>query len=269
LTTTPTPHPKTPRKSGVSRKAKIWGFIGGLALVVTIVAGGIEILKDVNLWNVGNIRPKAALKSNTPAHRPTNYGSAYDGGWGPSRDTFTLQDPATYAVLNSITNNPVQGDERNFVQVREKNDPNSTYADLIKAKPGDTLVVFAYVDNDAADDLPGPISTIQGFSAQVILQPAIADHSIGVILSAKNAASVWDGCSVVTDEPAQLQIIPDSADYHSAVANLAIDTSEVQDGEPFLLGEGKLDGELSVGVTAKGVELAGGYLTFEVKVLPK
>ena len=35
--------------------------------------------------------------------------------WGPDRPTFTIEQPANYVTFNSITNNPVHGDERNFV----------------------------------------------------------------------------------------------------------------------------------------------------------
>ncbi len=34
--------------------------------------------------------------------------------YGPERETFTIEKPASYITFNSITNNPNYGDERNF-----------------------------------------------------------------------------------------------------------------------------------------------------------
>lgn len=39
--------------------------------------------------------------------------------WGPSRDTYTIENPASHNVFNSITDNPDYGDERNFLRVRD------------------------------------------------------------------------------------------------------------------------------------------------------
>ena len=72
--------------------------------------------------------------------------------WGPSRATFTTAVPATYVTFNSITDNPSQGDERNFVKVREANAGNETYSDSISLTAGSEYVVYIYFHNNAASN---------------------------------------------------------------------------------------------------------------------
>jgi hypothetical protein len=72
---------------------------------------------------------------------------------GPSRDTFTTAKPADYVTFNSIVDNPVQGDERNFMQVKATDAANSTYTDSISLTPGKKYTVFMYYHNNAASNL--------------------------------------------------------------------------------------------------------------------
>ena len=41
--------------------------------------------------------------------------------WGPDRPTYTFENPAPHVTFNSMTNNQMHGDERNFVQIKETN----------------------------------------------------------------------------------------------------------------------------------------------------
>lgn len=83
--------------------------------------------------------------------------------WGPSdRPTYTMQHAATKPVFDSITNNPVQGDERNFMQIREAGQPNSAYADSVSLKPSTEYVVYVYYHNDANRLLNGKDYTGKG-----------------------------------------------------------------------------------------------------------
>ena len=73
--------------------------------------------------------------------------------WGPNRDTFTIEKPATRVVLNSITNNPDIGDERNFVRIRKLANTNDKWSDDLKITESGEYVVRMYVHNNAADNL--------------------------------------------------------------------------------------------------------------------
>ena len=55
--------------------------------------------------------------------------------WGPSRATFTMQNPATYVTFNSLTDNPNLGDERNFTSVREVGSTGDWH-DAVTVQPG-------------------------------------------------------------------------------------------------------------------------------------
>ena len=71
--------------------------------------------------------------------------------WGPDRTTYTMDQPADYAVFNSITNNSAIGDERNFVRIREANSGNP-FRDEVEVVPGKEYEVYIYFHNDAASD---------------------------------------------------------------------------------------------------------------------
>ena len=73
--------------------------------------------------------------------------------WGPNRDTFTIEKPATRVVFNSITNNPDIGDERNFVRIRKLANTNDKWSDDLKITESGEYVVRMYVHNNAADNL--------------------------------------------------------------------------------------------------------------------
>ncbi len=73
--------------------------------------------------------------------------------WGPSRTLFTTAHPAGYVTFNSITDNPAQGNETNFVQVKEATASNSTYAENVTLNAGKEYTVFVYYHNNAASNL--------------------------------------------------------------------------------------------------------------------
>lgn len=76
-------------------------------------------------------------------------GSAY--AWGPERQTYTNEHPASYATFNSITDNVAVGDERNFVRVREIG-TEKPYSDEVEVTPGKEYEVYIYYHNNAASN---------------------------------------------------------------------------------------------------------------------
>ncbi len=70
--------------------------------------------------------------------------------WGPERQTYTMEVPATAPTMNSITNNPMIGDERNFVRVREAG--AGDFIDTAEVEPGKTYEVYIFYHNNAADN---------------------------------------------------------------------------------------------------------------------
>ena len=68
-----------------------------------------------------------------------------DNEWGPERETYTWEHPADKVTINSITDNPTLGDERNFVRVREYG-TNDTYSDNVN-------IDILPLDYDILDDV--------------------------------------------------------------------------------------------------------------------
>lgn len=71
-------------------------------------------------------------------------------GWGPNRQTYTMEDPADYATFNSITDNVLVGDERQFVRVVEDG-VGDTYSHDLTIEPGKRYRVYIYYHNDASE----------------------------------------------------------------------------------------------------------------------
>ena len=133
------------------------------------------------------------INDESPVHNPapatvTTEGSA--GGWGPDRPTYTMTHPPTEPVLNSITDNPDHGDERNFVQVRNLT-RDSLFGEEVEACSGDLVEVYVGIWNDAAPDL-GDGGTILGLRMKALVTDRQDSTAIGGVLEATNAATVWD-----------------------------------------------------------------------------
>jgi len=184
--------------------------------------------------------------------------------WGPSRDTFTTAKPADYVTFNSIVDNPVQGDERNFMQVKASDTANSTYADSISLVPGKKYTVSMYYHNNAASNLN---LTANGAYAKVQIPAVVTKGSANIKAVGKIGASnakpteVWDDISFnnSTDGDIALRFVPGSAHiYNRGKTNGAelLGDKIITSGIP--LGYDNLDGNL------KGSSDYAGYITFEV-----
>lgn len=193
------------------------------------------------------------------------------GGWGPSREVFTIDDPPEYVVMNSIVDNPAVGDERNFVQIRHVGDSNELYADRLHASVGDTLVVFVWVSNDASDFVDSEPASIQGLSARLYVgDTEKSEVPLSVKLSAKNATEVWDGVLVTVPIGATIEYLPGSATFHTndpEAGSYVVPDVDFGNGGAMSIGYSAPDGELPVGYGHAGDYRGHGYLTFRVTVV--
>ncbi|HEY9306724.1 MAG TPA: hypothetical protein VIP82_02875 [Microbacterium sp.] len=197
-----------------------------------------------------------------PAPSPEPSAPPVHVGWGPERDTFTVSTPAPYAILNSITDHPDVGDERNFVRIRQKGEGN--YTDFIRVAPGDRLQLSVYVGNDAADNLDGSAATIHGLQADFDIFDPGQDIGISVVLSGKNAAEVWDGATVLADESVELHPVAGTMTMLTNSGRWSIDMgSELH---KVTLGWDRPDGEFPVGYASDGKYRGMGYVTVELQV---
>jgi hypothetical protein len=255
---------RKPIASAVSIGGMLIGILGG----INILAESTERAMPI----VSSFMPKDLPKAEAPANPvlPTTPVAGYLGGWGPERQTFTEHLPADHAVLNSITDQVVQGDERNFVQIKRATQPGATrYADNQEAKPGDRVTVYAWVENDAADNVPGVRSTVHGLTARFV-SGRLSDGRLtaGVVYDGKDIASAWDGATVKIPGIASLQFINGSIRFltnHSPEGGFVVPDGEFAAGKPVPVGETALDGEFPVGkIDGKGS--GSGYLLFDMLV---
>jgi len=184
-----------------------------------------------------------------------------------------MQSPAPYATLNSITDNPVYGDERNFVRARITGESSAIFDDDVDACPGQAVDVLLLFENAAADNLAGSAATIHGLSERLISGgEGTGQVGLGVMLSAKNAISVWDGFRVhCSSSQIQLTYVPGTAklfSWFTPEGGLTIPDDGFEAGGVGLIGSKSADGELGVGYDG-GKYLGQAYILFKVLVTDK
>ncbi|MEV0580981.1 hypothetical protein OG521_01250 [Streptomyces sp. NBC_01463] len=234
------------------------------------------------LPRAGGASGAAASASTAPPHAAvsTSPEAKIDnsGGWGPGRKTFTMQKPASYPVFNSITDNRVHGDERNFVQCRDKQDGNERYADQVIANDGHHYRCYFFFNNDITPafdtrvvdgkEYPNPAAALQGSRARVLLPPeALYNPAVRGLLSAENSITVWDSCNFVAPRRIRFTYVPGSARMHvKGVANGGVPLKETQEAGVMKSGltvaPGALLGDRQDGFLYQN----GGFLIFEIKV---
>lgn len=191
-----------------------------------------------------------------------------DAGWGPGRAIFSVAERSSYATMNSITDNPGYGDERNFARIKRTRSPNSSYADHVELDPGESYRVSLYFSNDA-NESEGDNGAARDVRARAMipeLVPSGADASAVMFVDSSNASpqEVWDGVTLSNKSAGDivLRYIQGSAVIHSlgSVDRMNIDLRDLA-GDGALLGYDRLDGILPAG--APGDVSFAGYVTFD------
>ena len=191
--------------------------------------------------------------------------------WGPDRPTFTMANPAQYVTFNSITDNPVQGDERNFMQVREANADASTYADSIALQANKEYVINIYYHNNAATSLNDAAHNYAGIARGAYVKAEVPGlvpkGSTGTVsqgyIGASNAkpAQVWDDVKFTNASSGDIALhyVPGSATINNfgKINGQKISDSVVTTGAP--IGYDSLNGEVP------GCNGFSGYVTIRVK----
>lgn len=180
--------------------------------------------------------------------------------WGPTRDTYTIEKPASKITFNSITNNPNIGDERNFVGIRESGTSN-LWSDNMAVEKGKEYTVRMYVHNNAASNLN---LVAENVTAKFNL-PTTTGKSLQVngFLSASNATptEVYDHAIFTNTEDFNLAYTSGSLKYENnafGAAGTALPES-IFTSAGAKLGYDKLDGKIP------GCFQYAGYVTFKVK----
>lgn len=139
------------------------------------------------------------------------------GGWGPTRATFTMEKPAKYPTLNSITGSNY-GDTRNFLRVKEKDAPNGKFTDRLDAVPGKTYTAMIYYENSAS---PSTAERAENVNVRVQAPATFTGAGeITALISADNTRpkEVWDGAVIQLPDPetaVALRYVPGTTLVHS------------------------------------------------------
>ena len=192
------------------------------------------------------------------------------GGWGPARPTFTIQSPAPYAVLNSITDNPNYGDERNFLTVvpSDKVPPAGAYKDVLKVSPGDRLTFRGYYENSAADnfEVTAP-SWLQGAAATFSYETKPTLQKAAYLsIRADNSATIWDGVVLHSEDLFTLKYVDGTARIYNNAHSLQVGGyqfhfDDLRSADGMLLGYEVMDGRIRPGYQYDG------YIYFEMEII--
>ncbi|MGH3628748.1 MAG: hypothetical protein ACRDRL_15105, partial [Sciscionella sp.] len=188
-----------------------------------------------------------------------------------SGQTYVWATPAPSPVFNSITNNPIHGDERNFLQCLDLTAQAHDWSKDVVALDGHTYRCYLYFDNDltpayAAMPSPyqgeNPLSQLHNARAKVILWPQ-SERVTGIqaVLAADNTnpPKVWDYCNFYGARPFKLTYVAGSARMFTdgvSKDGVPIEYDSTFTSTGALLGDGQ-DGNLGQ---------HSGYILFNVTV---
>ena len=182
--------------------------------------------------------------------------------WGPARDTYTVEKPADHIVFNSITNNPVYGDERQFASIKDaSNTTAGGWQNTVTAQAGKEYLVRVYVHNNAADKL-GLVAT----NTRVMAALSTATGTsvpVTTYVSADNASpkQVYADVKLTAAQNFNIAYVPGSAKiYNNATGQAGRAVSDsIVNGSGALVGYNANDGKVP------GCFQYASYVTFKVK----
>lgn len=189
--------------------------------------------------------------------------------WGPTRETFTIDNPSDHVQFNSITNNPNIGDERNFVGIRESG-TNNLWSDNMTVEKGKEYTVRMYVHNNAASTLD---LKAQGVTAKFNL-PTTTGKSVQVngFLSATNIGADKNGNNGAYAEVYDHAIFNSNKDFNLAYTSGSLKYENNYFGaagtalpESIFTSTGAKLGYSSLNGEIPGCFQYAGYVTFKVK----
>lgn len=145
--------------------------------------------------------------------------------WGPTRETFTMNNPAPYNTFDSIIDNPNFGDERNFFRVRPVDqtdwNPNATngWTDTLVIEEDKEYEAKVYVNNAAADNLSLTATNVRvTINLPVKAKTYGTAFEINAYIDSDNAVpseGIWDNIILKSDDEFHLQV--NSAKYYNNI----------------------------------------------------
>lgn len=185
-----------------------------------------------------------------------NYAYRIKHGWGPDRETYTNEHPADHPVFNSLTDNLVLGDERDFVRIVElrdaENDEKNYYVNSLEIEPGKRYGVFIYYHNNAASKYNEAENNYSGIAWNTRIASAFPSSLVkgeksavyGRISSTStDPESVWDSAEIIAKEDMTLHFVVASAKIHNNWgASDSVLSTNLFSNKGTLIGQDKLNG---------------------------
>lgn len=146
------------------------------------------------------------------------------GMWGPKRPMYTMDQPARFAVFNSICDNSAVGDERNFVRIVEKG-VGGTYCSNLVVEPNKQYAIYIYLHNNASitfnDKAHNHVGVARNTRLSCSFPDFLAKGEEGLIYSTITASNtdlkaVWAGAYITATEDMTLHYVAGSAKIYNA-----------------------------------------------------
>lgn len=178
-------------------------------------------------------------------------GGAPVSAWGPERPTYTMANPATKAVFNSITDNAAIGDERDFVRIAEVDSGKPFTSELILEPDKDYIVMIYYHNdasatfNDAAHDRVGIAQNtrVMSFFPEKLNKGQRGKVDGMITAERTDPESVWDEAYITAREAITLNYIEGSAVIRNQKAsNGTLLSKDLFTDAGVLIGTNKLNG---------------------------
>jgi hypothetical protein len=253
-----------------------WGVIVSIAGICVTVIGIIV----TSIWAYANYRHKdstpssaqggpnsglpsvSAPESSQPSSNDGTRGyvnSTIDGGWGPDRPKFTMNDPSPRATLNSIVDELSWGDTRQFVQCNVAGRPAGAAGSAIAVDGASIVDVTVWIENSSTK----PGQDIKNARMRLDLPTGpVDDPGIEVTISGDAAAvpSVTAGCKlygrqkmVVALDPASGKGDLSGGGAGKYVNDVPISDDVLRGDEPLPAVDGKPPGVIPANAWAYGI----------------
>lgn len=188
--------------------------------------------------------------------------------WGPTdRQLFTQANASDHVTFNSITDNPVWGDERNFMRIRDL-DANATFSDVATLQPGRKYEIIVLYHNNAKSTLNADGTGIAKNAYARTEIPALVRSGASNVaamayVGASNAkpATVYDNVNLTnnTNVDIALRYVRGTAKVSS---NGVVNGQSIPDS--LFTSTGARLGYDSLNGTLPGCDQYSGYITFTV-----
>ena len=192
--------------------------------------------------------------------------------WGPERPAYTLDAPADHPVFNSMSNNPVLGDERDFVRIVEANTSN-TFTSHLDIEAGKEYVVMIYYHNnasatynDATHDYVGVAEDTNVVSYFPEKLKAGEEGKIDGMISSSNAnpQSVWDEAYITAKEDMTIGYVKGTARIYNQW-----DTNGMELGADLFTPKGVFIGLDELDGLILGCEEFSGAVHYNIRTIAK